>query len=106
MKRSQAIKVSDSFLEEDKELEDKISDKFLFFSAKMARFGCYGKIKNTRGMRPLDKYRYITNIIFKNLVLIDKETVDLIELIEEQCRHNGHTSADLANASVDVIGER
>jgi len=87
----------------DEDLKKKIEEKFELFVEKATKIGAVGKVKNIRLMKPIDKYTYLTELVFRNPVFIDKNMLALISYVERQCIHYGYTTNALAEATAEAM---
>lgn len=87
----------------EKDLNDKIIEKFDVFVSKATKLGMIGKVKNIRNKKPIDKYTYLTELVFRNPVFIDKNMLSLISFVERQCIHNGYTTKTLSEATAEAM---
>ena len=86
-----------------KDLNEKINEKFQIFVDRATKLGMISKVKNIRNKKPIEKYTYLTELLFHNPVFIDKDMLVLMTLVERQCIHYGYNSKTLAEATAKAM---
>ena len=84
-------------------LGEKIIEKFDIFVARATKMGMIGEVKNIRNLKPIKKYTYLTDLLFRNPIFIDKNMLILMKLVEKQCHQFGYTTKMLSEATAKAL---
>jgi len=87
----------------NEKLSKQIEEQFDTFVDKATKLGMISKVVNIRNKKPIDKYTYLTELLFRNPVFIDKDMLILMTLVERQCINYGYDSKTLSEATVKAM---